>query len=150
MTEVAGHTSVSEGDKGARTLTAEGKAGYSSFGAHAEGGAHVMRLINDKTEGMEMDVKVLGASAGVKAGYIDGSLAAKVNAGVHLVDADVGAFRLKLGAGVSTGAQMKDNSVEAKVAGCGVTLGQKIGVSVFDNEFSIDLKKLGRFFGIGK
>ena len=57
-----------------------------------------------------------------------------------------GPVDLNLGVGVSTGAGIKDDSVNVKVAGCGVTVGRKIGVSVFDNSISFDLGKFGKFW----
>ena len=51
-------------------------------------------------------------------------------------------FDLHLGAGVSTGAGVKDDSVNVKVAGCGVKVGRKLAISVFDNEFGVDFGRL--------
>ena len=51
-------------------------------------------------------------------------------------------FDLHLGAGVSTGAGIKDDSVKVKVAGCGVKVGRKVAISVFDNEFGVDFGRL--------
>ena len=36
---------------------------------------------------------------------------------------------------------IKDDSISMKVAGCGVQVGRKIGVSVLDNEVGVDLGK---------
>ena len=49
---------------------------------------------------------------------------------------------IKLGFGFNTAAGVKENSIEAKVLGCGVLLGQKVGISVFDTEISVDFAKL--------
>ena len=53
-----------------------------------------------------------------------------------------GPVNLHLGAGVSIGetdvSRRIDGTFDAKLAGCGVKVGKKIGVAVFDNEFSID------------
>ena len=46
-----------------------------------------------------------------------------------------------VGAGVSTGAGIKDDSLNLKLAGCGVKVGRKVGVSVFDNEIGVDFGK---------
>lgn len=50
----------------------------------------------------------------------------------------VGPFNLHLGAGVSTGAKVEDEPIDAKLAGTRLKEGKKIGVSVLDNEFSVD------------
>lgn len=63
-------------------------------------------------------------------------------AGIHLAEGSVSIFDLKLGLGVSTGAGIKDDSVELKVLGCGVTVGRKLAISVFDTGFGIDFGKL--------
>ena len=47
-------------------------------------------------------------------------------------------------AGVSTGGGIKDNSLKVKVEGLGVQVG-RMGVSVYDNEFSINFGKLFKF-----
>ena len=36
-----------------------------------------------------------------------------------------------------------DDSLKAKVAGCGFTIGRKVGISILDNEISIDFGKFG-------
>ena len=56
------------------------------------------------------------------------------------------AFAVKLGLGINTGAGVKDNSVGFKALGCGLQLGQRTGISLFDNEVVIDF---GRLFGGG-
>ena len=64
------------------------------------------------------------------------------NAGVSLIGGNVSAVDFNVGAGVSTGVGIQDDSVQAKVAGCGVSIGRKMGISVFDNSISLDLGKL--------
>lgn len=54
------------------------------------------------------------------------------------VDATGGPFNIHLGVGVSTAAKVEDGTVEAKLAGCGLKVGKRIGVAVFDNEFTIE------------
>ncbi|CAH3143280.1 unnamed protein product [Porites evermanni] len=71
----------------------------------------------------------------VKEGHMFG---AEAKARATLSEAKVGPLNLHLGAGVSTGAKVEDGTVEAKIAGTGLKLGKKIGVTVLDNEFSID------------
>lgn len=62
--------------------------------------------------------------------------------GIHLAEGSVSIFDLKLGVGVSTGGGIKDDSLELKVLGCGLTVGRKLAISVFDTSFGIDFGKL--------
>ena len=52
------------------------------------------------------------------------------------------AFGVQLGFGVNTGAGIKDGSVGFKALGCGMQLGQRTAFSVFDNEISLDFRRL--------
>jgi hypothetical protein len=61
---------------------------------------------------------------------------------VALVDCKVSFFDLRLGFGVSTGVGFQDDSFSIKKFGCGFTIGRKISVSIFDNEFGIDFKRI--------
>ena len=64
---------------------------------------------------------------------------------------DDGPVQVKLGLGLNTGAGVKDNSLQAKLLGCGLSLRQKVGISLFDNEISIDFGKIGeQLFGGGE
>ena len=82
----------------------------------------------------------LCASAGASAS----PLHYEANAKATLVqgETDDGVVSYHVGAGVSTGAGIKDDSLTAKFEGCGIQVGRKLGVSVFDNEVSVDLGKL--------
>ena len=79
-----------------------------------------------------------GTSAGVSASLTH----AEVYARVTFAGGDVSVFNFHLGAGVSTGGGIKDDSITVKVGGCGVQVGRKVGISVFDNELAIDFGKL--------
>ena len=57
------------------------------------------------------------------------------------------AVQVKLGLGINTGAGIKDNSVGFKALGCGLQLGQRTGISIFDNEVVVDF---GKLFGISE
>ena len=63
------------------------------------------------------------------------------NAKVTLAGGNVSAVNYHVGAGVSTGAGIKDEAVQVKLAGCGFSIGRKVGVSVFDNEVGVDFGK---------
>jgi len=43
---------------------------------------------------------------------------------------------VKLGAGISTGVGVRDNTFEIKVMGSGFRIGNKIGFSLLDNDFT--------------
>lgn len=77
-----------------------------------------------------------------KAGTSVSNTHAEASAGVSLIGGNVSAFDFNLGAGVSTGGGIKDDSLSLKFLGTGVKVGRKVGISVFDNEISLDLGKL--------
>ena len=85
------------------------------------------------------DAHFLGGSVGASASLTH----AEANAKATLSGGDVSLFNWHLGAGVSTGVGIKDDSVTLKFAGCGFQFGRKLGISVFDNELAIDF---GRMF----
>ena len=101
-------------------------------------------LVGVKTNSIEerAAAQVSVGVAKVKAGTSVSNTHAEANAGVSLIGGSVSAFDFNLGAGVSTGGGIKDDSVSAKFLGTGVTLGRKVGISVFDNEISVDFGKL--------
>lgn len=55
--------------------------------------------------------------------------------------AEIGACNIHLGAGVSSEIGIKNDSLAVKGLGCGVKVGRQVGVSVFDNEVSVDFGK---------
>lgn len=87
----------------------------------------------------KVDTQILSASSGASVSNTH----AEVNAKATLVGGDVSVFNFNLGVGVSTGGGIKDDSLSVKVAGCGVQVGRKLGISVFGNELAIDF---GKFF----
>lgn len=80
-----------------------------------------------------------------KAGMTSNQTYAGFDASANLMEATAGPIDAKLGVGVSTGIGLKDDSLGVKVGGTGFTVGRKMGISVMDNEFSVDFGKL--FFG---
>jgi hypothetical protein len=66
-------------------------------------------------------------------------LYAGAGVGFNLAGGSASIFDFNLGAGLSTGVGLKDESIDLKLAGTGVTVGRKISISVFDNSFGIDL-----------
>ena len=98
---------------------------------------HVKTGPDKKTAFEQVDAHFFGASVGSSASLTH----AEANAKVTLSGGDVSVFNWHVGAGVSTGAGIKDDSVSVKVAGCGFQFGRKVGVSAFDNELAIDFGK---------
>ena len=47
-----------------------------------------------------------------------------------------------IGAGLTTGAGIKDDSISIKLLGCGLIFGRKMGLSFFDNSFAVDFGKV--------
>lgn len=92
----------------------------------------------------DVDARFLGADFGAQAG-LDGDeheegkiTGAMVKARATVVEAKAGPLYIHGGAGVSTGAKVENGTVEGKLTGCGFKVGKKIGLSVFDNEISVD------------
>lgn len=105
--------------------------------------AHIFHVGSE--DGIKVNARFLGGDVGASAGLDLESfvkqgrmLGAEAKARATLSEAKVGPFNLHLGAGVSTGAKVEDGTIDAKLAGTGVKVGKKIGVSVLDNEFSVD------------
>ena len=91
------------------------------------------------------NARFLGADVGANAAFNvisftkDGRiLSAEVKARATLTECNAGPVNAHIGAGISTGAKVEGGIVDAKISGCGVKVGKRIGVSVFDNEISID------------
>ncbi|WVQ99127.1 hypothetical protein IAU59_006259 [Kwoniella sp. CBS 9459] len=143
----------------------DAKAGYATAGASSESKdiidgvlAHTVHQANasasvfhvEQTKGgpveqCKVDILSVGAEAQAESVEIVGVSIPKyagVDASVNLVKMDAGPFALNLGAGVNTDFGIKGTSVEAHVAGCGVTIGTTIGISAFGSGFSIDFTKL--------
>jgi len=77
------------------------------------------------------DVLVVNVKAQV--GYYNG-----VDLGINLISAKASVFDISLGVGLSTGFGIMSNSIDFKIAGTGLIIGQRIGFSAFGSEFAID------------
>ncbi|KAF9459272.1 hypothetical protein BDZ94DRAFT_1268778 [Collybia nuda] len=60
-----------------------------------------------------------------------------------LISGSASIFDFKLGVGAATGLGIKDDSLEAKLIGCGFSLGKRIEASVFGTSFGVNLERLG-------
>ena len=87
----------------------------------------------------KVGARFVGADYGVKHGtHAETFDGAEVKARLTLGEVKTGPAELHLGLGVTTGATVEDGTLGVKAAGCGFKVGKKIGVSVLDNEFSVD------------
>ena len=64
---------------------------------------------------------------------VTSSTHAEAVASLSLMSGSMSGVDLNVGAGVSTGGGLKDDSVSVKLLGCGVVVGRRIGISLFDN-----------------
>ncbi len=100
----------------------------------------VMRVSSGETDAIDaVDVAILE-------GHADAELQplyAGAGVGVKLAGGSVSIFDFNLGAGLSTGIGIKDESINLKLAGTGVRVGKKVSISVFDNSFGIDFGRVG-------
>lgn len=115
----------------------------------ADARASFMHTVQSKGRPVEqVSADVFSAYAGASVEYIQigeykfGTYAG-AGAELNLFKADASVFDLKLGVGVETGAGIRNGSLDAHVAGCGVTIGKRMSISVFGNEIGIDF---GKFF----
>ena len=63
-------------------------------------------------------------------------------ANIRLVGGNVSIFHFDVGAGVSTGIGIKDDSISTEIAGTGVTVGRKCEISLFGSKVGVDFGKL--------
>ena len=78
----------------------------------------------------------------VKTGAWASAAGVGVDASVNLVDMKASVFDGKIGLSAKTGVGVKDDSVEVKAFGTGITLGRKVGISVLGTSFGIDFGRL--------
>lgn len=63
---------------------------------------------------------------------------AGVEAGVHVMKAQLGPVDMDVGVGVDTGVGVKDHSLSAKVLGVGFSIGKETSVSVFGSKIGVN------------
>ena len=137
-----------DGDGNYSVMEGRAKAGLDGLAvkASAEGHAFQVGARDGLPKVGQVNARFFGLQVGAEAGLDPDSLVTedkkvlgvKVTAKATMAEADVGPFRLHLGAGVSTGAEVKDGTLDASLGGNGVLVGRRLGVKVFDNEFSVD------------
>lgn len=125
--------------------SADAGAGKGELGVEAEAGArvHAFQFGSDDSENMKLKARFLGADVGLKGGLDTSYVGAEVKARLTMSEVEAGPFKLHLGVGVSTGAKIEDKTIDVKYVGWGVKVGKRIGISAYDNEFSVEL--LGLF-----
>jgi len=104
--------------------------------------ASVMKIFTDTQYNVsKVDFSILQATASAQLGtaYIG------ADAAVNLVGGQVSVFDANLGFGVGSGIGIRDEAIEVKLVGCGITVGKRIGISVFGNKIEINF---GRFFDL--
>ncbi|KAF9570866.1 hypothetical protein EC968_001305 [Mortierella alpina] len=84
----------------------------------------------------QVDVDVLSVDVSTTVGTYLGA-----DANVSLVKADASIFEVQLGVGVDSGIGIKDDSLTAKVAGFGFSVGRKMSIEVFGSSFGVDFGK---------
>mmetsp|Transcript_76107 Transcript_76107/g.183924 ORF Transcript_76107/g.183924 Transcript_76107/m.183924 type:complete len:262 (-) Transcript_76107:12-797(-) len=82
------------------------------------------------------------AAAHRRLSMITSNTYAEAVASLSFMSSSKSGIDLNVGAGVSTGGGIKDDSVSVKLLGCGVVVGRKIGISLFDNSIVFDLGKI--------
>ncbi len=86
---------------------------------------------------IEAEAKVLDASAGVKVTHE--SVSAFVKAEVASASASAGPAKATIGLSAHTGVDISPTQVEAKLLGTGISIGRKMGVSLFGNSIEFNL-----------
>ena len=86
-------------------------------------GADAVAYVGVDLEGLVKEGSVIGAEARARA---------------TLGEFKAGPLHAHFGLGASAAAKVEDGALELKICGCGVTVGKRIGLSVFDNDVSVE------------
>ena len=86
-------------------------------------GADAVACVGVDLEGFVEEGSVIGAEARARA---------------TLSEFKAGPLHAHFGLGVSAAAKVEGGTLELKIFGCGVTVGKRIGLSVFDNNVSVE------------
>ena len=90
----------------------------------------------------------IGPTAGFHLNGLDKDetmLGAEAKARATLSEAFVGAIYIHFGAGITAAAKLQSGTLQLKMLGTGVNIGKRLGFSLFDNEFSINIWELMGF-----
>ncbi|XP_029202552.1 uncharacterized protein LOC114966735 [Acropora millepora] len=149
-----------DGDLNRSLIAARAQAGLkvTDWGATIGAGAECHFFQVKFTNQIEVSSRILGADAvayvGVDLeGFVkEGSvMGAEARARATLGEFKAGPLHAHFGLGVSAAAKVEDGALELRFFGCGLTVGKKIGLSVFDNNVSVALAgKEGLWQLVGK
>ncbi|CAG2194380.1 unnamed protein product [Mytilus edulis] len=138
-----GGTSLSVGG-----VKAKGGFDNSDYGIGVRGtaGVHVLKYkdFNNKVAVKAFAAKV-EASAGIDLEALtnkDKIIGYELKAKATLVEGKAGPIFLHVGAGYTTGSNISDATINAKLAGNGIQIGKRTGVSLSGNEISIETLSL--------
>jgi len=135
-----------DGDPNRSLLEARAQAGMkvTDYGATIGAGAecHFFQVTFSESE---VAARVLGADAVAYVGVDleglvkEGSvIGAEARARATLGEFKAGPLHAHFGLGASAAAKVEDGALELKLLGCGVVIGKRIGLSVFDNNVSVE------------
>ena len=141
--DVAGGAVTANSSNAAPNARAVARIASNQSAVKAEAGAEA-NAFEFKDGNQDVSIKAFGVAMGANAEAGAGGIGAGAEAKVRLIEAEGAGFGVRLGVGVSTGAKIGPGGIEAKVAGIGFSIGKKTGISVFDNELSVDFVKLGK------
>ena len=136
-----------DGDFNRSLIEARAQAGMkvTDWGATIGAGAECHFLQVTFSKHIEVGGRILGADAVAYVGadleglVQEGSvLGAEARARATLGEFKAGPLHAHFGLGVSAAAKVEGGALELKILGCGVTVGKKIGFSVFDNNVSLE------------
>ncbi|KAF9459271.1 hypothetical protein BDZ94DRAFT_1052368 [Collybia nuda] len=100
--------------------------------------AAVYKISSDSNAPIQdVDVAVMEARADRYMGSYIGR-----DASLNLVSGHASIFDFKVGVAASTGIGIKDGAVEAKLLGCGFSLGKRVELSIFGTGFGVNFGRL--------
>ena len=136
-----------DGDVNRSLIAARAQAGMkvTDWGATIGAGAECHFLQVTFSKHIDVVGRILGADAVAYVGadlegfVEEGSvLGAEARARATLGEFKAGPLHAHFGLGASVAAKVEDGALELKILGCGVTVGKRIGLSVFDNKISVE------------
>ncbi|CAG8547012.1 10864_t:CDS:2 [Paraglomus occultum] len=93
------------------------------------------------SDGEGNEVRFLSGRAGAELGLGLGGATAMAEAGFDLGGVEANGFQVRVGPNIDTGGSIGLGGVEVKVAGLGVSIGKKTGISTPLGEIAVDFEK---------
>ncbi|XP_068680439.1 uncharacterized protein [Montipora foliosa] len=132
-------------DRSLIAARAQGGLKVTDWGATIGAGAECHFYQVTFTKRIEVSARILGADAVAYVGVDlealveEGSLiGAEARARATLSEFKAGPLHAHFGLGASAAAKVEGGALELKIFGCGLTVGKRIGLSVFDNNVSVE------------